>query len=212
MEEIFTNHNSPFFKSAITFMADTLPYVAIFKDRGEIRNPGILYGTLTIDDLRKGNISQRRNPLIADLFRRIEMVEAWGRGMPLILKNEPDVVFRETGNLFIVAFNRPSFLEQKDEGEAATQEKSKAPKETPKKPQRNPKEVVLAALKKQPSISIRELSVQCDMSIHSVQHHINKLKEIGFIRHVGPTKAGRWEVIEDHLDADGGGGTGGRDE
>jgi predicted HTH transcriptional regulator len=50
--------------------------MAIFKDRLEIRNPGKLYGTLTIDDLRKGNVSQRRNPLIADLFRRIEMVEA----------------------------------------------------------------------------------------------------------------------------------------
>jgi len=52
----------------------------------------------------------------ADLFRRIEMVGAWGRGMPLILKYAPDVVFREIGNLFIVAFNRPSFLDQ--EGEA----------------------------------------------------------------------------------------------
>ena len=82
----------------------------------------------------------------------------------------------------------------------------------PKKPQRNPKEVILAALKKQPSISIRELSVQCDMSVHSVQHHINKLKEIGFIRHVGPTKAGRWEVVEDRLDASGDGGVGGGDE
>ena len=39
-------------------------------------------------------------------------MEAWGRGMPLILKNAPDVVFRETGNLFIVSFNRPSSLEQ----------------------------------------------------------------------------------------------------
>ena len=190
--------------------------MAIFKDRVEIRNPGTLYGNLTIEDLRKGNVSQRRNPLIADLFRRIEMVEAWGRGMPLILKSAPDVVFRETGNLFIVSFNRPSFLELKDEGESATQqttqEKSKAPKETPEKPQRNPKEVILAALKKQPAISIRELSVKCGMSVHSVQHHINKLKEIGFIRHVGPTKAGRWEVIEDRLGASGDGGVGGGDE
>jgi len=115
--------------------------MAIFKDRVEIRNPGTLYGNLTIEDLRKGNVSQRRNPLIADLFRRIEMVEAWGRGMPLILKYAPDVVFREIGELFIVAFNRSSFLEEKDEEEATTQEtiqeKSKAPKETPEKHQRS---------------------------------------------------------------------------
>ena len=115
--------------------------IAIYKDRVEIRNPGRLYGNLTIEDLRKGNVSQRRNPLIADLFRRIEMVEAWGRGMPLILKYAPDVVFRETGNLFIVAFRRPSFLEPKGEGEADTQETTQKkqsaqrnPKETPKKP------------------------------------------------------------------------------
>ena len=190
--------------------------MAIFKDRVEIRNPGTLYGNLTIEDLRKGNVSQRRNPLIADLFRRIEMVEALGRGMPLILKYAPDVVFRETGNLFIVAFNRASFLEQVGDGETAsqetTQEKNGAPKETPKKPKINPKEVILAALKKQPSISIRELAFQCDMSVHSVQQHINKLKEMGVIRHVGPTKAGRWEMVEDRLDASGDGGGGGGDE
>ena len=171
--------------------------IAVYKDRVEIRNPGKLYGNLTIADLRRGNVSQRRNPLIADLFRRIEMVEAWGRGMPLILKYAPDVVFRETGNLFVLAFNRPSFLEQPEEGaiQKTSREKRKAPKETQKKPQRNPKEVILAVLKKQPAISIRELAVQCRMSVYSVQHHVNKLKDAGVIRHVGPTKAGRWEVV-----------------
>jgi ATP-dependent DNA helicase RecG len=171
--------------------------VAVFKDRVEIRNPGKLFGNLTIEDLRKGNVSQRRNPLIANLFRRIEMVEAWGRGMPLILKYSPDVVFRETGDLFIVSFNRPSFLELEGEGETATQEKSGTSKETPKKHQRNTKEIILSVLKRQPSISIRELAFQCEMSFYSVQHHIKILKKTGAIRHVGPTKTGRWEVIED---------------
>ena len=64
--------------------------------------------------------------MIADLFRRIEMVEAWGRGMPLILKYAPDVVFRETGNLFIVSFNRPSYPRKE-------QSPQRNPKETPKK-------------------------------------------------------------------------------
>jgi ATP-dependent DNA helicase RecG len=72
--------------------------------------------------------------------------------------------------------------------------------------------VILAALKKQPSISIRELAIQCGMGIHSVQHHINKLKAADKIRHVGPTKAGRWEVIEEQLDALGDGEVRGGDE
>ena len=42
----------------------------------------------------------------------VEMVESWGRGMPLILKDEPRVQFRETAGLFIVSFERPSFDEK----------------------------------------------------------------------------------------------------
>jgi ATP-dependent DNA helicase RecG len=85
--------------------------VAIYKNRVEIRNPGGLFGGITIADLRKGHVSKRRNPLVADLFRRIEMVEAWGRGMPLIRKYEPDVEFKEIADIFIVSFGRPSFAD-----------------------------------------------------------------------------------------------------
>jgi ATP-dependent DNA helicase RecG len=173
--------------------------VAVFKDRVEIRNPGGLFAGLTIEELRKGNVSKRRNPLVAELLRRIHMVEAWGRGVPLILEKEPGVEFREVAKLFITSFSRPSFMETPGKEAATMKEKSMPPKETPKKPQRNPKEVILAALKKQPSLSIRELAVQCGMSMHSVQHHINKMKETGVIRHVGSTKAGRWEVIDNHV-------------
>ena len=160
--------------------------MAIFKDRVEIRNPGTLYGNLTIDDLRKGNVSQRRNPLIANLFRRIEMVEAWGRGMPLILKYSPDVVFREIGNLFIVAFRRPSFFEPKDAGEAATQETT----------QETTQEKIIASLRAEPTLTRKLLAQRLDISEGGVKYHLKKLKAAGRIRHVGPTKAGRWDVIE----------------
>jgi len=162
--------------------------VAIYKDRLEIRNPGGLFAGLTIEELRKGNVSKRRNPLVAELLRRIHMVEAWGRGVPLILEKEPGVEFREVAKLFITKFYRPSFKE-------AVSEEVIGPKETPKKPQRNLKEIIIATLKKQSSLSIKELAVECDMSLYSVQHHINKLKEAGLIRHSGPTKGGRWEII-----------------
>jgi ATP-dependent DNA helicase RecG len=53
-------------------------HIAIFKDRVEIRNPGGLYDDMTIEKMLQGNISKRRNPLIADLLRRIHMVESLG--------------------------------------------------------------------------------------------------------------------------------------
>jgi predicted HTH transcriptional regulator len=52
---------------------------------------------------------KQTNPLIADLFRRIEMVESWGRGMTLIHQNAPSVTFRQVAGLFIASFARPSF-------------------------------------------------------------------------------------------------------
>ena len=60
--------------------------------------------------MRRGNVSHRRNLLIADLFRRIDMVEAWGRDMPLMLENAPDVAFREVVGLFIASFARPEVV------------------------------------------------------------------------------------------------------
>lgn len=84
--------------------------IAVFKNRVEVRSPGELYDGLTIEEMRRGNISRRRNPLIADLFRRINMVEGWGRGMPLIMESAPDVQFRQIAGLFIASFDRPSFL------------------------------------------------------------------------------------------------------
>ena len=102
--------------------------VAIYKDRVEIRNPGTLMGNLTIADIRQGNVSRRRNPLVAELFRRIQMVEAWGRGMPLILANAPAVEFRETAGLFISSFARPSY---RDDMPSSSKESESRPESRP---------------------------------------------------------------------------------
>jgi ATP-dependent DNA helicase RecG len=130
--------------------------------------------------------------------------------VPLILGKEPGAEFKEIARIFLTIFSRPSYKEGR--GKQPPEEKTSAPKETPKKPQRKLKEVILVVLKKQPSISIRELAAQCELSVHSVQHHINKLKEDGVIRHVGPTKAGRWEVTDGHFGAPASRGDGGGHE
>jgi len=174
--------------------------VAVFKDRVEIRNPGRLYGNLTIDDLRKGNVSQRRNPLIADLFRRISMVEAWGRGMPLILKHAPDAVFREIGNLFIAAFNRPSFLEQEAEGEGAAQEETptshKTSQKTIHKEVTPSEQAIMDLIREDPAITRAELAKKANLSVAGVRYNTDKLQRKGLLKRVGGKKTGRWEVTK----------------
>ena len=108
------------------------------------------------------------------------------------------MVFREIGNLFIVSFNRTSFLEQKDEGEAVTQETT----------QETTQEKIMASLRAEPTLTRKLLAQRLSISENGVKYHLNKLKATGRIRHVGPTKSGRWEMIDDRSDASGDDGTG----
>jgi ATP-dependent DNA helicase RecG len=167
--------------------------IAIYKNRVEIRNPGGLFDGLTFEAMRRGNVSHRRNPLIADLFRRIDMVEAWGRGMPLILENAPTVEFREIARLFIASFERPSAtLETSPETGPKTSLETglENAKKTPKKHQ----ETILRHLLQHPQASVPELIDATGLSTNGVKYHLNQLKQAGKLRRVGPTKGGRWEV------------------
>ncbi|MBI5872505.1 putative DNA binding domain-containing protein, partial [archaeon] len=80
--------------------------IAIFKDRLEIRSPGGLYGGLTIEKIKKEEVSRRRNELIADMFHRVHFVEKWGRGIRLILSKEPTADFKVVAGIFIATFKR----------------------------------------------------------------------------------------------------------
>jgi ATP-dependent DNA helicase RecG len=161
--------------------------VAIFKDRVEIRNPGGLFGGLTVKDLRRGHVSKRRNPLICEMFRRIQMVEAWGRGMPLILRNEPKVKFKEIADIFIVSFGRPSSAEgiiRPDFTEASV----KASVKTSVK--------LLELLARYPEMTLTQVAVEIKRSTRAVEMASSKLVKEGRLRHVGPQKGGHWEVLK----------------
>lgn len=177
--------------------------IAIFKNRVEVRNPGTLYGGLTLAEMRKGNVSRRRNPLIADLFRRIEMVEGWGRGMPLILKNAPSVEFRQVAGLFIASFARPSFSSNDQDTVEKTKGTTENAKETPqnpskplKAPQKHLKEVLLTQLSEQPALSMAALADLNHTSLDSIRHHLLALQSAGRIRHTGPNRGGYWEILD----------------
>src|SRR5690606_38612777 len=175
--------------------------VAVFRDRLEIRSPGKLYGGLTFDEIRQGNISRRRNPKIAELLRRIHLVEAWGRGVPLILENAPSTSFDEIGGLFITRFNRPSALDASQDAPAirpetslkTTQELPQATQETTQELPRTTQEILLQHLRSQPGITTVELARVTGLSPDGVKYHLNQLKRTGKLRRHGPTKGGYWE-------------------
>jgi ATP-dependent DNA helicase RecG len=58
--------------------------IAIFDDRIEIDNPGLLRFGLTISDIKQG-ISKLRNRIIGHIFHTIGLIERWGSGIQRII-------------------------------------------------------------------------------------------------------------------------------
>lgn len=94
--------------------------LAIFDDRIEIENPGLLLFGLTIDEIKQG-ISKLRNRVIGQIFHRLGLIERWGSGIQRIIVtcqeagfSEP--LFEEIGThfrvtLFTEVINKPSLNE-----------------------------------------------------------------------------------------------------
>lgn len=58
------------------------------------------------------------------------------------------------------------------------------------------RERILALLKADPRTTRRLMAQQIGITPDGVKYHLAKLRKAGMIRHVGPTKAGRWEVLK----------------
>jgi ATP-dependent DNA helicase RecG len=155
----------------------------IFKDRIEIRNPGSLFGGLTIKDILRKHISKRRNEVIADIFNRAHLGERKGRGISLILEKEPDTVFESIGQTFITTLKRKHFELSKElvdglvDGLVETQRK------------------IILLMSDNPKISIRELHNQIGISTTAIDKHIIKLKNMGIIQRIGSAKSGYWKIV-----------------
>ena len=58
--------------------------VSFFKDRVEVSSPGNLPRKVTEEDYLSGRISVPRNPIIANVFFRLNLIERFGTGIPRI--------------------------------------------------------------------------------------------------------------------------------
>lgn len=86
--------------------------VAFFGDRIEIENPGVLIPGLSIEDLPRA-ISRLHNRVISRVFRQLGLIEQWGSGVPVILKEAesshlPPPLFEEVGLRFRVTLRLAS--------------------------------------------------------------------------------------------------------
>ncbi|MBD3334848.1 MAG: winged helix-turn-helix transcriptional regulator [Candidatus Eisenbacteria bacterium] len=86
--------------------------IAIFDDRLEVENPGLLPFGLTVEDLQRG-ISKLRNRVIGRVFNALGLVEQWGSGVQRMIHACQDSglvppSFEEIGTRFRVTISTKS--------------------------------------------------------------------------------------------------------
>ena len=69
-------------------------------------------------------------------------------------------------------------------------------KETTKETSNKMTEKLIAIIKENPNISVKEMAEKVGLTKDGVQYHIRNLKVHGVIEHVGPNKGGCWKVIK----------------
>ena len=154
--------------------------IAIFKDRVEVRSPGLLYGGLTIQRIRKEGVSARRNELLAEMFHKVHFVENWGSGIGKILSKEPNTTFKEIARLFITVFERKEF---KDVTKRVTEKVT------------DNQQRILRIIEKDSGITAPELSKAVGISTRKIKENLAKLKEKNLLRRVGSARGGYWEIL-----------------
>lgn len=89
-------------------ISGTRIFVAIYDDRLEIQNPGIMPPGMSIEQFKAG-ISRIRNSVIARVFGELELIEEWGSGYKRIedacaKAGYPEPIWEELGTVLRVTF------------------------------------------------------------------------------------------------------------
>ena len=170
-----------------TYESNTPIQIAVYDDRVEIWNTGVLPEGWTIEDFLRPHRSSPYNPDIAHAFFRAGEIESWGRGIQRIIgacktAGCPEPIFRFDGTGVWQVFPRRTI--------------TKTITKTSTKSSAN-QMIILEFLKKNPEATVTDImKVISGITMSGVRYHIAKLRQKGFLYRVGSTRAGHWEVID----------------
>ena len=164
--------------------------IEVFDDRVQISNPGGLPSGLKPSEF--GLKSVTRNPLIASLLHRINYIEKVGTGISRIKQavdeNKKSSVEFEYSSGFSVIFRKLDRTSKADLGESSEETKGKNKGKSA--------EIILEAIRDNPTVTSEELCQITGLSIRGVEWNLTKLKAEGKIKRIGPRKSGHWEVMD----------------
>ena len=151
--------------------------IKIFDEQITIFSPGTLYGGLMMEDLRTDTYQSRtRNKLIAEAFYLTNNIEKYGSGFIRIrqeLNDYPELDFEieEISGGVLVTFNR---FEGLSEG----------------------LKTLLETIRQTPSIQAKQLSVELERPVKTIERQIKTLTDKKLIERRGSRKTGGYYVLD----------------
>lgn len=169
--------------------------IDIYDDRLVITNPGGMYDGSEVQNLDLRHVpSKLRNPILADVFGRLRLMERRGSGFKKILdayeseerytKELKPEFYTDGYNFFLTLWNL-NYAYDKAQSKAQLKAQNGALSD---------REYLLLLLRENPSMTQTELAIMMNKSRRSVQTIMKQLIDEGIIERVGSKRIGTWLV------------------
>lgn len=178
--------------------SDNIPIqIRVDDDKLVISNSCVLPWGWTVNDLTGFHSSRPFNPLIANTFFRAGYIESWGRGISTVLDiclenayPTPQFVIRGEDMSVIFPVD-PSFI-----GADSTDTPQNLPAKLPSKQtkQKALRELVLAAMGKDPKVSQQAIAEHLNVGRSTVQRIVKSLMDEGLLFREGGKYNGKWII------------------
>ena len=183
-------------------------HVDVYDDRVEISSPGGMYDGSLVQNLDPMQIiSKRRNPVLADIFSRLQLMERRGSGFKKIIEDyeryktyTPDKHPRfhsDAYSFFIVLPNLnyghdvEYILDSAPRRNAGLGTSEK----TSEKASEKTSEKIISYIKNEPTVTAGTMAAKLGISSRAVEYQLSKLQDNNIIKRVGGRKEGHWEVL-----------------
>ena len=171
--------------------------VAIYDDRLEITSPGGLLPGVTIDLMKEG-FSKIRNRALANAFAYMNLVEAWGSGIPKLMQAMQEYGLREPEFIDMeVAFRINLYRGQNEVIEVKNRDRDLDDLNKDHNDLKDDLETRLSELiRKNPELTHKALGEALAVSAATIKRILTKMQHEGKVVREGSNRKGKWILTD----------------
>lgn len=176
--------------------------IRITDDQIRIWNPGELPKEITPENILTEHLSIQCNPILANVFFKCGMIEAWGRGYQKILhfcsldKAEAPVMDLSLGGVCVRCFASDFYKKLEKEIYPTKEQKEVIDTGKPSLKTEKTTQMIIDLIRNNPRITYDEIAREIGKSKVTVKRHVLKFQDEGIISREGGKRHGRW-IISD---------------